>query len=131
MFLLLCRSVGRKQAGGAQPAPTESAADSTADIAAFSRSDGGGYLSVPPSSLWGPPTEVTTSPAAAVETEAAGQPAPGVGHLAEASLADAGDDAAGSPDFPRADQAGEGWPSNRPATHAGSAPGMQVMALQL
>ena len=119
-------SVGQEQADNEQPAPTNSAADSTAGTAAFSNGRGR-YHPVPPSSLRGPPADVTTSTTGVVETEAAGQPAPGVGRIAEASLADAAGDAAGSPDSPRAEQAGYGWPSNRPA---GFAPGMQDMALQ-
>ena len=78
----------QEQASGEQPAPqlhlapqaelqqqagsqveeaeeaTESVADSTAGTAAFS-SGGGRYHSVPPSSLWGAPAQVTVSPTAA------------------------------------------------------------------
>ena len=53
-------------------AATVSAADSTADTGAFSSDGGGRYMSVPPSSLWGPPVDagVTTSSAAAQPAEA-------------------------------------------------------------
>ena len=79
----------QEQAGDEQAAPTQLAANSTAGTAAFSSGSGGGrYQPVPPSSLWGPPAEVTTSTAAAVETEAAGQPASGVDRTVEADMAD-------------------------------------------
>ena len=62
---------------------TGSAADSTAEPAGFSSSGGGGgrYMSVPPSSLWGPPAGVgvTTSSAAAQTAEAESQQLPSPG----------------------------------------------------
>ena len=61
---------------------TGSAGDSTAEVAAFSSSGGGGrYMSVPPSSLWGPPAGVgvTPSSAAAQPAEADSQQFPSTG----------------------------------------------------
>ena len=103
---------------------TDSVADSRADTAGLS-SGGGRYLSVPPSSLWGPPAGVapTTPSPAAVETASAGQPAPGVGHTAGASSTN-GVDGTTRTDYSAKDDQTASSPSSRPAARAGSAPGM-------
>lgn len=101
------------------------AADSTADTAAFSSSDGGRYMSLPPISLWGLPAEAgfISSSAEPVGTGSAGEPAPAVDHTAEAGWAYAADDAPVSASVSRVDdQTGYGRP-NRPASDAGFAPG--------
>ena len=106
---------------------TESAADSSAGTAGFS-SGGGRYLSVPPSSLWGPPAGVapTTPSPPAVETASAGQPAPGVGHTAGAFSTDGVDGTTRTDYSAKDDQTASGSPSSRPAARAGFAPGMHM-----
>ena len=147
------KAIGQEQPSDAEPAPqprfaaqsqsqpeqsiasksqeaTGSAADSTAEVAAtFSSGGGGRDMSVPPSSPQGPPAGVgvTPSSAAAVKTEAAGQPAPRGASSAEA-LADAADDAPFSTSYsPRNDQPYYDRPSDRLPTHAGFMPGMHFV----
>lgn len=107
---------------------TEWAADSSADTAGLSNG-GGRYLSVPPSSMWGPAAGValTTPSPATVETASAEQPAPGVDRTAAALSTDAVDGATNSAYSAKDDQTASGSPSSRPATRADFAPGMHFI----
>lgn len=106
---------------------TEWVADSSAHTAGLSSGDGGRYLSVAPSSLWGPPAgAVVTTPSPATVETASGEPAPGVDRTAAAFSTDAIDGATSSADkSAREDLSGS--PSSEPATRAGLAPGMHFI----